>query len=343
MSLLSVVASGDFLNPDSSPAYPGFDFSPLQENPAISFRFLETSAVITPDQIRDADTLINSGAHITAGTFHPNSKLALIAQFGAGFDHIDLVAATKNHVAVTNTPTGVRRPMAVTIMTLILALVTKFPIKSQLSRRGPQGWAEAAAHRGTGLTGKTLASIGLGNIASDLFRLMKPLDMRFIAHDPYGNPATARKLSVELVPLDQAFAQADILCVNTPLTLETRHLVNAERLSLMKPTAYFLNTSRGPVVDQRALTEVLSSKRIAGAALDVFQTEPLPDTDPLVGCDNVILTPHSLCWTDEFYEGCGRETVAVIMDFMAGRAPKPIVNRDILNNASWIARLAQRK
>ena len=184
--------------------------------------------------------------------------------------------------------------------------------------KGRDGWAQAAELTGIGLTGKTLASIGLGNIATDLFRVMRPLDMRFIAHDPYADAARAIELGVELVSLDEVFARADILSVNCPLTNETHHIVNAAHIALMKPTAYFVNTSRGAIVDQTALIDALRGKRIAGAALDVFEEEPLPQSSPLLGLDNVILTPHSLCWTDELYSGCGKEAVGAALDFIAG-------------------------
>ncbi len=341
MHSTNVAASGDFLKPDGSPAYPGFDFTPLARNPSIQFRFLEIHPSITPRQIGDVDVLILSGARVTPESFHPNRRLGLIAQFGAGIDHIDLAAATANGVAVTNTPTGVRRPMAVAIMTLILALVTKLHAKSELARKGPDGWARAADLTGIGLTGQTLASVGLGNIATDLFRVMRPLEMNFIAYDPYADARCATELGVELVSLDEVFARADILSVNCPLTRETRHLVDGAHIALMKPTAYLVNTSRGALVDQPALVSALRGKRIAGAALDVFEEEPLPQSSPLVGLDNVLLTPHSLCWSDELYAGCGREAVGAAMDFLAGRPPRSIVNREVSTKPEWLARLSR--
>ena len=340
MKPICVAASGDFLKPDGSPAYPGFDFAPLARDPSIEFHFLDTCAQIERAQIADVDVLILSGARVTAGSFHPDRRLGLIAQFGAGFDHIDLDAATANAVAVTNTPAGVRRPMAVAIMTLILALVTRLPAKSDLAREGHAGWARAAGLTGAGLTGMTLSSIGLGNIASDLFHVMRPLDMRFIAHDPYADAGRAEALGVELVSCEDAFALADILTVNCPLTADTHHIADARHIALMKPSAYFVNTSRGGTVDQIALIEALKNRRVAGAALDVFEEEPLPQTSPLIGLDNVILTPHSLCWSNELYSGCGKDAIGATLDFIAGRAPGSIVNRDVATKPEWLARLA---
>ncbi len=271
MRRYSVIASGDFLRADGSPAFAEFDFGPLQRDPRIEFKFLKPTDTILPEQVAGADALILSGSRIGGGSFDSKGRLALIAQFGAGFNHIDLDAATENGVAVTNTPNGVRRPVAVSILTLIFALTTKLLVKAPLTGKGIEGWTAAGTRTGVGLTGKTLGSIGLGNIGAEMFRLARPLDMKFIAFDPYANVELATQLGVRLMSIDDLFRQSDVLCVNCPLTRETRQIVNAARLALMKPTAYFINTSRGGTVDQKALTEVLAARRIAGAGLDVFE------------------------------------------------------------------------
>ena len=140
---------------------------------------------------------------------------------------------------------------------------------------------------GVGLVGRTLGSLGIGNIGAEVFRLAKPFDMSFIAHDPYADPKVAGELGIELVGLEELFREADLLSVSCPLDDETRHIVNAERLALMKPTAYLINTARGPIVDQKALTEALQEGRIAGAGLDVFEQEPIRPDDPILKLDNV--------------------------------------------------------
>jgi D-3-phosphoglycerate dehydrogenase len=160
--------------------------------------------------------------------------------------------------------------------------------KDRLTREGPAGFARRGEHMGVGLVGRTFGSIGIGNIGAELFRLLAPFDMQAIAHDPFVDAAQARALGVELVGLDDLFRRADVLSVSCPLTPETRHLVNAERLALMKPSAYFINTARGPIVDQKALTRVLVEGGIAGAGLDVLEQEPPDPDDPLLALDNVI-------------------------------------------------------
>jgi phosphoglycerate dehydrogenase-like enzyme len=339
MRQFRVVASGDFLKPDGTSAFPEFSFDRLADDPRIEFRFLPTASEIAKSHIADADALVLSDGRITADSFDPGGRLALIAQFGAGFNHIDLAAATRHGVAVTNTPHGVRRPVAVSILTLIFALTTRLFVKASLTGRGPAGWAEVTRHNGVGLTGKTLGSIGVGNIGAEMFRLAAPLGMKFLAHDPYETVERAGALGVELTGLDDLFRRADILCVNCPLNAETRHIVSAARLALMKPTAYLINTSRGGTVDQGALTELLAAKRIAGAALDVFEQEPPDPADPIFALDNVILTPHALCWTDELFAGCGRDAVQSVLDALAGKAPTHIVNPAVTADAAWRRKL----
>ena len=213
--------------------------------------------------------------------------------------------------------------------------------KSAMQRKAAAGFAKRSEHMGVGLIGRTLASLGIGNIGAELFRLAKPFDMKFIAHDPFADRKIAGELGIELVSLEDAFRRADILSVSCPLTPETRHIVNAEKLALMKPTAYLINTSRGPTVDQKALTKVLQEKKIAGAGLDVLEQEPPDPNDPILALDNVILTPHALCWTDQCFAGNGAADVRAVLEIQHGREPRGIVNRAVLASPIWQNRLAR--
>jgi phosphoglycerate dehydrogenase-like enzyme len=221
----------------------------------------------------------------------------------------------------------------------MLALTGKLLAKDRITRQGPEGWARRSEYMGVGLVGRTFGSLGIGNIGAEAFRLARPFDMKFIAHDPYADPAVARDLGVRLVGLEELFAEADVLSVSCPLNEETRHIVNAERLALMKPTAYLINTARGPVVDEAALTRALQEGRIAGAGLDVLEQEPSPADNPLYRLDNVILTPHALCWTDQCFAGIGAADVKAVFDVMHGRVPTGIVNREIVDRPEWRAKL----
>ncbi len=269
------------------------------------------------------------------------SRLAVVARFGVGYDTVDVDACTDNEIPLVITPDGVRRPVAVSILTLMLALTGKLIVKNQLTRQGSAGFAKRSQHMGVGLVGLTLGSLGVGNIGAELFRLAAPFDMKFIAHDPFIPTEQAKNLGIELVSLEDLFRRSDVLTVNCPLTESTRHIVNEERLGWMKPSAYLINTSRGPVVDQKALTKVLQENRIAGAGLDVLEEEPPPMEEPILQLDNVILTPHALCWTDQCFAGNGAADVRAVLDVMHGRVPNGVVNREVLEQQGWRRKLNQ--
>ena len=341
MPKFRVALSGDFLKADGSPAYPMFDLTPLTSNRRIEICHVQAVDGVMPGAgLADYDALILLAPKFNASSVTTGSRLGVVARFGVGYDSVDVAACTTGDVALCITPDGVRRPVAVSILTLIFALTGKLMIKDQLTRLGPEGFNKRSAYMGVGLVGKVLGSIGIGNIGAELFRLARPFDFKFMAHDPFADKALALELGIELVTLEQLFAQADILCVNCPLTPGTKHIVNAERLALMKPTAYLINTSRGPTVDQKALTKALQERRIAGAGLDVLEQEPPDANDPILKLDNVILSPHALCWTDQCFAGNGAADVRAVLDYMQGEVPPAIVNRAVTESQGWRARLA---
>jgi D-3-phosphoglycerate dehydrogenase len=261
----------------------------------------------------------------------------IVARMGVGYDSVDVKACTENGVVLTNTPDGVRRPVATSILALMLALSHKIFTMDSLTRTGR--WAETTNHMGVGLTGKTVGSIGVGNIGGELYRINAPLEMQHIAYDPYMKPEDAAKLRVRLVDRETVFREADFVFVNTPLTSETRGSIGARELSLMKPTAYFINTSRGPIVDEKVLSAALANRRIAGAALDVFEVEPVAGDNALLKLDNVIVTPHSVCWTDEFFRNNAESAFRSVVAIAAGKAPTFVVNRDVLRAENLRVRL----
>jgi D-3-phosphoglycerate dehydrogenase len=339
MSRFRVAISGDFKKADGSPAFPDFDLSPLAQNPAVEHEFIKANGVIQAADLEGFDALILLIPRIEPESFPRDGRLAIIARFGVGYDTVNVQACTDHGCALVITPDGVRRPVAVAIMTFMLALTGKLLAKDRITRQGPDGWARRSDYMGVGLVGRTFGSLGIGNIGAEAFRMARPFDMKFIAHDPYADPAVARDLGVRLVGLEELFRESDVLSVSCPLNEETRHIVNAERLALMKPTAYLINTSRGPVVDEAALTKALQDGRIAGAGLDVLEQEPSPADNPLYRMDNVILTPHALCWTDQCFGGIGAADVKAVLDVMHGRVPTGIVNREIVDRPEWRAKL----
>jgi phosphoglycerate dehydrogenase-like enzyme len=196
-------------------------------------------------------------------------------------------------------------------------------------------------HMGVGLEGRTLASIGLGNIAAEMFRLAASLGMRHIAHDPWARSEVARETGVLLTDLETAFRDADFLCVHCPLTPQTRHLVNAERLRSMKSTAFLINTARGPIVDQAALEDALARGALAGAGLDVLDPEP-PSTDArILGFPNVILAPHALSWTDQCFAAIGAGCMEAMRAVAGGVVPPHVVNQAVVDSPSFNRKLAR--
>ena len=334
-----VALSGDFKKADGTPVFPDFDLAPLQSAPGVEIKFLESANPLRADQLEDFDALILLAHCLAPESVPKNGRLSVVARFGVGYDTVDVAACTKADIALCITPDGVRRPVAVSIITFMLALTGKLMVKDKLARQGAPGFAARGDHMGVGLVGKTLGSLGVGNIGAEMFRLAKPFDMKFIAHDPFADPKVAAELGIELIGMDELFSHADILTVNCPLTDETRHAVNAKRLGLMKKTAYLINTARGPIVDQKALTEVLTNRRIAGAGLDVFETEPTDPNDPLLKLNNIIVAPHALCWTDQCFAGNGAADVRAVLEVQHGRIPRGVVNREVLERARFKSKL----
>jgi D-3-phosphoglycerate dehydrogenase len=337
-----VALSGDFLKADGEPAYPMFDLQPLRLAGAELAYVAPVDGAMRAADLEGFDALILLGARFGADSIPADARLGLVARFGVGYDTVDVAACTAAGIAVVVTPDGVRRPVAVTVITFMLALATRLMAKDRLARRGPEGWAMRSAHMGMGLTGRTLGLLGIGNIGADVLRLAAPFDMRFIAHDPYVDAATARALGATLVDIDTLFREADFLSVNVPLNETTRGLVGQRLLDLMKPTAFLINTARGPIVDQQALFAALSAGRIAGAGLDVFEVEPVPADEPILRLDTVIVAPHALCWTDECFAGIGAADVRAVLAAMKGEAPPGLLNRDVLETPQWRRRAAAR-
>jgi D-3-phosphoglycerate dehydrogenase len=324
--MFRVGVTRDFLKPDGSCGFGDIGLDGLTAA-GVVWEFLPAEARTLPRECADYDGLLVLAPSVTAETV-AGGNLTIVARFGVGYDSVDVPACTAAGVLLTITPDAVRRPVATAALTLILALAHKLLAKDRLTRAGR--WAEKLDYNGRGLTGRTLGIVGLGNIGRELARLAHPLEMRIRAADPGITPAAAQDVGVELVPLEELLQSADFVCITCALTDATRHLLNAERLRLMKPSAYLVNVARGAVVDQLALTDCLQTGRIAGAGLDVFDPEPIAAADPLLALDNVIVAPHSLCWTDECFQLIGRSAVRSLLDVAAGRVPQHVVNRDAL-------------
>lgn len=330
----------DFLNLDGTLGFGDIGLELLNRNPAIQSEFLpDFGGELPPLVAQEFDALLVLAPKVTANTLSGGKRLTHIARFGVGYDSVDVPACTRHDVVLTITPSGVRRPVAGSVLCFMLALSHKLLIKDQITRTGR--WHDKLQYMGMGLTGRTLGVIGLGNIGRDIFRLAAPHQMNFLASDPHRTPEDAADCGAELVSLNELLERSDFVVVSCALTADTRHLLNAQRIGRMKRGAYLINVARGPIVDQAALTQALHDGHLGGAGLDVFEKEPIDPNDPLLKMDNVVLAPHALCWTDEMFRGVGVAACQSILEVAAGRIPSDIVNREILERESFRQKLAR--
>jgi D-3-phosphoglycerate dehydrogenase len=319
----------DVLDSQGEPSFGRAALKVLDANCDIEWEYLpERIAEVSPDLAARYDGLyVNSPKVTRASISRPDCQLRIIARHGVGYDSVDVPALTERGIVLTNTPLAIRRPVAVAALTLIFALAGRLPIKDRLVRENR--WHERTNHMGIGLTGRTLGVIGAGGIGQELLTLARPFFGRMLASDPNIEAAKLAALGAERVALHQLMGAADFVVVSCLLTPETHHLIDARELRRMKPTAFLINVARGPVVDEPALIETLRERRIAGAGLDVFEQEPIDPANPLIALDNVILTPHALCWTDECFHEMASTGLQSIVDVSLGRRPVHVVNPEV--------------
>jgi D-3-phosphoglycerate dehydrogenase len=305
---------------------PAFGREPLQALDQLKWEWLPRGLrEITAEHAATYDALyVNSPRVPASAVAAPDLRLKLISRHGVGYDSVDVDAMTKAGVLVANTPNAVPRPVATIALTFILALAHRLMAKDRITRAGR--WPERLDLMGTGLTGRTLGVIGAGRIGKELLRLAKTFDLRLLAADPYAETLELQYIGARHVDLDQLMRESDFIVVACLLNDETRGLVGAPELALMKPTAYFINVARGPIVDEKALYQALAARRIAGAGLDVFEQEPTPADNPILKLDNVIVAPHALCWTDELFGNIARTAIGAVLAVHNGRRPEFLVN-----------------
>ena len=287
---------------------------------------------LTPDELRAAvdsyDALIvRSETRLTREVIEAADKLQVIGRAGIGVDNIDLEAATEKGVVVVNAPTGNVISATEHAIALMLALARHIP-DANASLKG--GRWERERFLGLEVRGKTLGIVGLGQVGSEVARRARGLEMRVLAHDPFVPEERARSLGVDLVPFKQLLRESDFLTVHTTLTEGTRHLIGEAELREMKPTALIINTARGGIVDEEALETALKEGRLAGAALDVFETEPLT-SHPLFSNPLVVVTPHLAASTTEAQERVSQDVAEQIIAVMKGEPAQYAVNAPLIS------------
>jgi D-3-phosphoglycerate dehydrogenase len=259
--------------------------------------------------------LVRSETKVTKAVLGVADKLKVVGRAGVGVDNIDVPAAKERGVAVVNAPLAATNAVAELTLGHMLALARQIPRADATTRAGQ--W-EKKALMGAELQGKTLALLGVGRIGGRVAELARALGMRVVVYDPYVDAAHAKAMGVTKVDTPRAAVEAaDFVSVHAPLTPETKHLVDAELLARFKPTAFLLNVARGGIVDERALHEALVAKRLAGAALDTFEVEPLKDS-PLAALPNVVFTPHLGASTHEAQAKAGQMVAEQVRKILAG-------------------------
>jgi len=277
---------------------------------------------------RDADALIISSTPVTRGVMSALEGLKVVVRTGVGYDVIDVPAATDLGVIVVNVPDIWVREVANHALALLLAWNRKIITLDRNVHAGKWGGGVLGAWTGS-LHGETVGIVGLGNIGSAFARRVAAFETKVIAHDPYVDDARFLELGVERVSLEALAECSDYVSVHTLLNAETHHLIGETFFKRMKPTAILINTSRGPVVDEQALAQALREKRLAGAALDVWEREPVAADNPLLGMDNVIATPHAAYFSSsavaQVPRRCGEEVARVL----TGQRPINVVNPEV--------------
>jgi D-3-phosphoglycerate dehydrogenase len=287
---------------------------------------------LTPEElisiIGDYEALVvRSQTKVTAAVIQAGKKLQVIGRAGVGVDNIDVDEATRQGIIVVNAPTGNTVSAAEHTIALMFALARHIPqantsLKSGEWRRGD--------FMGTEIRNKTLGIIGLGNVGSEVAKRARGLEMKLIAYDPFISADRAHNLQIELVPLKQLLKEADFITLHTPLTSQTKGLIGAKELALVKPTVRIINCARGGLIDENALAKAVKEKRIAGAAIDVFPTEPTTES-VLFDNSNIIVTPHLGASTAEAQVTAARDVAEQIIDVLNGHPARYSVNAPFIS------------
>ena len=277
---------------------------------------------------RGSDGMIIMESDVSRSVMQASPNCKVILRTGVGVDTIDIESATDLGIAVVNVPDVWIREVANHALSLILACNRRLFLLDSKIRSGE--WPRTIPSPVGSLHGEILGIIGFGQIGRELAIRVKPLGLRILVFDPYVADDILDDFDVERVPLDKLLNISDYVSLHTPLTDETRHIINENALKKMKPNSYVINTARGPVVDNEALAKALSENWIAGAGIDVFEQEP-PKDNPLIKLDNVILTSHTAYYSDPALEAlairCGQEVARVL----TGKIPLHLVNKDVLS------------
>ena len=307
-----------------------FDDYPLLD----SFVLPETRPEIGADQLVDANGMVVFGGRVSKETVSNTRDFLVFSRIGVGYDSVDVEACTQNDVVLLITAGAVDRSVAEATVGWLIALTHNITAKDRLVRTG--GWDERTSYHGIELRDRTFGMIGFGGIARETMRLLSVFGMNTpLMFDPYVEARAAADLGVDKVELDELMSRADFVSIHCPLNDQSRDLIGARELALMKPEAYIVNTARGGIVNEEALYGALADKRIAGAAIDCFVGEPIVEPHRFGELDNTLLAPHSVAWTEELFRDIGAAAIRGVAELAIGHVPAGVVNRAVLERPGF--------
>ena len=279
------------------------------------------------EAVHAADAVIVSNVPVTNEVMAAMPECRAIVTASIGFDHIDLAAATARGIPVANVPDFCIREVANHTMGLLLASARKIVRLNNALQDGR--WDRTLFPPMPSIHGETLGLISFGRIARQVALRARAFEMAVLAFDPYVDAATAAEFGVELVSLDELLRRSDYVSVHAPRTPETYHLLSRREFALMKPTAMIFNTGRGGVIDEPALAQALKEGKLAGAGIDVFEREPVAADNPLLGLENVVLTPHAGGYSEESIRTVRQRAAEEVARILRGERPRNLVNLDL--------------
>jgi len=284
------------------------------------------------EKVRNADALASLlSDKIDAEVFDAAPRLKIVAQIAVGFDNIDIQEATQRGIYVTNTPEVLTETTADFAWALLMAVARRVVEADKYVRT--EQWKVSwhpSMMLGRDVYGATIGIVGAGRIGYAVARRAKGFDMKILFYDVIPRPEMEKELGAKRVDLDTLLEESDFVSIHVPLMKETYHMINAEKLKLMKKTAYLINNSRGPVVNEKALYEALKEGRIAGAGLDVFEQEPIPVANPLLKLDNVVVAPHISSASYETRSKMAEMVAENLVAFFDGKKPPNLVNPEVM-------------
>jgi D-3-phosphoglycerate dehydrogenase len=282
----------------------------------------------------DVDAILTCFATVSGEMIRAAKHLKIIGRYGIGVDNIDVATATQQDVLVTNVPAYCLDEVAEHVLALLLTMARN--LRSYDTAIRASDWSLTAGRPLFRVRGQTLGIVGFGKIGRTVAQKVAGLSLRVLAYDPVMDGAAIRAEGAVPVPLQQLMADSDFVTLHVPLNGDTKHLINAELLGLMKPSAFLINASRGAIVDKEALIDALNGGRLAGAALDVFEPEKPAVDDPLWKARNLLATPHVAFYSEESVLELEIKAAQNVIAVLHGRRPESVVNPEVLDRPRWI-------